>query len=171
MVETRIGYSRGMCLRDWRERSGIRATDASVDWGYCWRRRYSLHRTLYAFAFDKGQPMIQLALLSALAIGVLSMAGGAYMTHRWYRVEALQAELRVMRLNTRRFKEQLGLSQSIDAATREQEISDDAILAAIEAKRPPPIVLKAGADPIPEPVCVDDDSMRTLGQLGRRNKR
>lgn len=115
--------------------------------------------------------MIQLALLSALAIGLLSFGSGAYITHRWYRVESLQAELRVMRLNTRRFKEQLGLSKSIDAATREQEVTDDEIVRAIEAKRPPPVVLRANADPVPAAVCVDDDSMRQIGELGKRRKR
>lgn len=115
--------------------------------------------------------MIQLALLSALAIGLLSFGSGAYITHRWYRVEALQAELRVMRLNTRRFKEQLGLSKSIDAATREQEVTDDEIVRAIEAKRPPPVVLRANADPVPAAVCVDDDSMQAIGRMGTKRSR
>lgn len=171
MVETRTGDSRGLCLRDWRELSGLRTADACMDWGYCWRRRRGLYSTIYSFATDKGQPMIQLALLSALAIGLLSFGSGAYITHRWYRVEALQAELRVMRLNTRRFKEQLGLSKSIDAATREQEVTDDEIVRAIEAKRPPPVVLRANADPVPAAVCVDDDSMQAIGRMGTKRSR
>lgn len=171
MVETRTGDCSGLCIRDWRERSGLRATDASVDWGYCWRRGDGMFRTFYSFATDKGQPMIQLALLSALAISLLSFGSGAYITHRWYRVEALQSELRVMRLNARRFKAQLGLQKAIDASTREQEITDDEIVRAIEAKRPPPVVLRP-TDPAPAvAVCVDDDSMRTIGTLGKRSKR
>lgn len=168
MVETRTGDCSGLCIRDWRERSGIRATDAPVDWGYCWRRGNGLYRSVYAFASDKGQPMIQLALLSALGISLLSFGGGAYMTHRWYRVEALQAELRIVRLNTQRFKDQLGLSKSIDAATREQEITDEEILRAIEAKRPPPVTIRGTADAVPDPVCIDDGSMQQIGKLGKR---
>lgn len=115
--------------------------------------------------------MIQLAIISGLAISLLSFGGGAYMTHRWYKVEALQSELRVMRLNARRIKSQLGLSKAIDAAGREQEISDDEILRAIETKRPPPIVLKGASDPVPLAVCVDAERMREIGGMGTKRSR
>lgn len=168
MVETRTCDSRGLCLRDWRERSGIRTTDTSLDWGYSWRRRDGMRDTFYSSTLDEGQPMIQLALLSGLAIALLSFGSGAYITHRWYHVEALQAELRVMRLNARRIRDQLGLQQSIDTSARTQEITDDEIVRAIEAKRPPPVVLRSGQEPVADPVCVDADGMQQIGRIGKR---
>lgn len=115
--------------------------------------------------------MTQILAAIGLAISLLSFATGAYTTHWYYRVSQLQADNRLLRLNGQRFKSQLGLSQSIDARSREREITDNEILQAILAKAPPAEV--PSCPNVPAPVCVDADSMRNIGRIGAqpRNKR
>mgnify|MGYP006935479489 CR=1 FL=1 len=167
MVETRSRDCRGLCYRDWRECCGVESAHAPVDWGYMWRRRDGMHCIINRLATGKGLTMLQLAIISGLVISLLSLGGGAYMSHRWYRVDALQSELRVTRQQNQRFKKQLGFSQGVDAAAREEEISDEAIVQSILARAPKPTV----SPPATDPDCVSAERMLDLGELGKRHKR
>lgn len=116
---------------------------------------------------------VSIAILVAFSLGA---ASGAHLMGKWYRYDLMAAQIKNLKAANKRYADAVGVSKDIDAATGEIELSNDEILAAINAKieetaRKKPEEPKnaatieanvANADGV---VCIAPDVLHEIGRL------
>lgn len=101
---------------------------------------------------------ILIAVISAFAFGATS---GGWMVHRWYKVDALHAQVKFLKEDRARYKKALQLGEEIDDEDVKVETSNDEIQRAILARAAEINVANTPVDH----VCFDTGWLLSIGNL------
>lgn len=108
--------------------------------------------------------MTQFFLIMTLAASVISFIIGAGSTYHFLGYRELKAENRVLKENLVKFRNVLGLNQSLDDTAHEANVTNQEIIDAIKAQLPPPVEVIVPGQCAPT-VCVSRFSLRKLKEL------
>jgi hypothetical protein len=105
--------------------------------------------------------MIQLIAIAAVSSFLFGLTSGGWAVHRWYKVDALQAQVKFLRDDRARYKKSLQLGEDIDDEDTKARITNDEIERAILHRA---AELAPVATPV-DHVCVNGQWLLSVGEL------
>lgn len=103
--------------------------------------------------------MIRLLLIASVGSFLTGLTSGGYIVHRWYRVDALQAQVKYLRLDRARFREALQIGEKVDDDTDKIEASNAEIEQAILKRA------REMLGPVPDRICLNPEWVLSIGAL------